>query len=95
MNSVLKMSLISGILSLSACAGQVPPVVPRPHFLDTQLGELREYTFTKSYDLKGPTAIHEITWGKNSYGNGFFCVPAGEARQFKDWAIKQANQCKK
>lgn len=79
------LSLIFGILVLSGCAG-APKV--RPHVLDLQLGEMREYEFTSKYDLQGPVKIHELP-----YGQGFVCFPMGEARRFRDWALKQ--QCNK
>lgn len=88
--SACALSLIFGTLSLSGCAG-APKV--RPHILDTQLGEMREYEFTTQYDLRGPIRIYEMEWSRNSYGNGFLCVPMGEARKFKDWALQQ--QCNK
>lgn len=88
--SALALSLSFGTLALSGCAG-APPV--RPHVLDTQLGEMREYEFTSQYDLRGPTAVHEMEWSRDSYGNGFICFPMGEARRFRDWALKQ--QCNK
>lgn len=82
--------LIFGMLSLSACAG-APKVTP--HILDTQLGEMREYRFTNDYDLRGPVKIHDMQWGRDTYGNGFMCIPLDEAAKFRRWAMQQKIMC--
>ncbi len=86
------LSLICGILSLSAC-GTAPKV--RPHVLDTQLGAMREYKYNSEYNLVGPAKVHEIDWGRDSYGNGFICFPIDEASKFRRWAMQQSVTCKK
>ncbi len=87
MRSVAKRSLLKlTCLTLSACAGS-PPL--RPHIVDTQLDEVREYTFTKSYNLSSqPIKIHDL-----GYANGMLCFHIGEAKVFKEWAKRKIEAC--
>lgn len=82
----LPLKLICLTLNLGACAGS-PPL--RPHITDTQLREVREYSFTPSYNLSSqPIKIHDM-----SYANGMLCFHPGEAKAFKEWAKRKIEAC--
>lgn len=76
---------------LIGCAG-APKITP--HVLDTQLMELREY---KVIDAKNLTIqfvqSHPMTASQNTYGNGFWCIPADQAKTWQQWCLK--NKCVK
>lgn len=87
----LKLICLMGlVVSLGACA-DLPKVTP--HFLDTQLEEMREYQVVdkKRLEIKFKKA-HPMEWGKNTYGNGFICIPPQEAAELKSWYLKMQSQ---
>lgn len=74
------------MLILSSCAG-APKLTP--HFLDTQLKEMREYEVIDKTTLTIKfKARHPMDWGKNTYGNGFFCIPPDEPGLWKAYCLK-------
>lgn len=70
---------------LSACGG-APPI--SPHFIDTDLMECREYEVVDKDKLiikkKRDLPIEEC--------NGFFAVPASEARAWKEYYLKNKDK---
>lgn len=77
---------------LVGCAG-APKLTP--HFLDTQLMELREYEVINSQTMAIKfKEIHPITQGQDGYGNGFFCIKGEEAKLWKEYMIKRTCKLK-
>jgi len=73
------------VASITACAG-LPEV--HPHVLDTQLGEMREYEVINDDADVRYKVNHPMTWGRDTYGNGFWCIPPKEAAALKSWYLK-------
>jgi hypothetical protein len=82
--------LTAFIVSLSACAG-APPI--SPHFLDTQAKEMREYQVVDAnkmtFDYK---QSHPMQWGKDTYGNGFVCIPPEQFAEWREYYLKNKSQ---
>lgn len=76
-------------LFLSACGG-APPITP--HFIDTDLMECREYEVVDKEKMiikkKRDLPIEAC--------NGFFAIPAAEARAWKEYYLKNKDKrCQK
>lgn len=89
---ILLVCLFFFVAALTSCAG-TPSF--SPHYLDTQLKEMREYEVVdpKNFSIKYKDR-HPMTWGSGrSYGNGFFCIPAGEAAAWRQHLLRERNRC--
>lgn len=77
--------LIAFSLNLLSC----DKTLIKPHVLDTQLMELREYQVIDPINLiieyKGS---HPITPNKDSYGNGYWCFSPQDMAEIKKEALK-------
>lgn len=90
----LKLTSLTALLALSLSACETAPKLS-PHFLDTQGRMMREYEVVNPDHLTFKfKQVHPMEWGKDTYGNGFICIPPEE---FSEWRLyylkyKQKNQ---
>jgi len=88
----LKLKKILLTLSLSAFGCASMPDI-KPHVLDTQLKEMREYKIVDRENIIIEYVTnHPMQWGKNTYGNGFYCLSPEDAAALKQWAMEKKTQ---
>lgn len=77
-------------LALSACES-APPL--SPHFLDTQGKEMREYEIVDPAKMTFKFKFaHRMDWGKDTYGNGFVCIPPEQFVEWREYYLKNKNR---
>lgn len=83
----LKLSLTLLIFVLNGCDDKIKV---SPHFIDTDLMEVREYGIIDAENLiitQDPIFIKPIT-----AANGMFCIPMSEVRPLKEYWLKKKRE---